>query len=585
MKIKFFLHIITFLIYFSSYSQVNFTTEVSKNQLGINERLKVEFKIDKDGDNFVPPNFENFKVVGGPSQSIQNSWINGVASYSKSYSFFLSPLKKGSFEIGQASIEVDGKIYKTVPVKVTISSAIEKPKNPNDPNFIADENVHLVAEVSNKNPFINEAVLVTYKLYVSQNTGVDNWSEIESPRYINFWSKDFDIKSFNTQNGTYKGKQYRYATIKKTLLYPQKTGKLKIEPITLDLSVRVPSNRVDPFFGGRVSRSVIKRVSAGSFDIDVKSLPLDNKPEDFTGAVGDFNFEIKSNKDELLLNESFQLNMIISGNGNLNLFDDPLVDFPNSFEVYEPEKTSNVSSKSNGLNGTISKKFTIVPSSAGQFTISNSKFSFFNPKTRKYRTIYANPVYINVIGNYNDFNDSSKSAENKTNKVQMSQNQFSSFKTTTTLSKIDKQIFFNSKLYWFLFFVPFSLCLIIILIHFLIKKYKSKKIDKQKVAKKLSYKLLDESKNLIGDKLKFYETIDRALINYLKSKINLKNSELSDKYLIEKLSEIGVDKSSIELLLELLKNCKLARYTPLNIDAMNEDYEKAKLFMNKLENF
>tara|TARA_B100000900_G_C20411373_1_gene646965 strand:- start:479 stop:880 length:402 start_codon:yes stop_codon:yes gene_type:complete len=133
--------------------------------------------------------------------------------------------------------------------------------------------------------------------------------------------------------------------------------------------------------------------------------------------------------------------------------------------------------------------------------------------------------------------------------------------------------------------VPFSLCLIIVLIHFLIKKYKSKKIDKQKVAKKLSYKLLDESKNLIGDKLKFYETIDRALINYLKSKINLKNSELSDKYLIEKLSEIGVDKSSIELLLELLKNCKLARYTPLNIDAMNEDYEKAKLFMNKIENF
>ena len=585
MKTKNFLHIIALLIYFSSHSQVNFITELSKNQLGINERLKVEFKIDKDGDNFVPPNFENFKVVGGPSQSIQNSWINGVVSYSKSYSYFLSPIKKGSFEIGQASIEVDGKIYKTIPVKVTVTSAIEKPKNPNDPNFIADKNVHLVAEISNKNPFINEAVLVTYKLYVSQDTGVDNWSEIESPRYVNFWSKDFDIKSFNTQNGTYNGKQYRYATIKKILLYPQKTGKLKIEPITLDLSVRVPSNRVDPFFGGRVSRSVIKRVSAGSFDLEVKSLPLNDKPEDFTGAVGDFNFEIKSNKDELLLNESFQLNMIISGNGNLNLFDDPLVDFPNSFEVYEPEKTSNISSKSNGLNGAISKKFTIVPSSAGQFTISNSKFSFFNPKTRKFKTIYADPVYINVIGNYNDFNDSSKSAENKTNKVQMSQNQFSSFKTTTKLSEIDKQIFFNSQLYWFLFFVPFSLCLIIVLIHFLIKKYKSKKIDKRKVAKKLSYKLLDESKNLIGDKLKFYETIDRALITCLKSKINLNNSELNDKYILEKLSEEGVDKSSIDLLLEVLKNCKLARYTPLNIDAMSEDYEKAKLFMNKLENF
>ena len=95
MKTKNFLHIIALLIYFSSHSQVNFMTEVSKNQLGINERLKVAFKMDKDGDNFVPPNFENFKVVGGPSQSIQNSWINGVVSYSKSYSYFLSPIKKG----------------------------------------------------------------------------------------------------------------------------------------------------------------------------------------------------------------------------------------------------------------------------------------------------------------------------------------------------------------------------------------------------------------------------------------------------------------------------------------------------------
>ena len=232
MKTKNFLHIIALLIYFSSHSQVNFITELSKNQLGINERLKVEFKIDKDGDNFVPPNFENFKVVGGPSQSIQNSWINGVVSYSKSYSYFISPIKKGSFEIGQASIEVDGKIYKTSPVKVTVTSAVEKPKNPNDPNFIADKNVHLVAEISNKNPFINEAVLVTYKLYVSQDTGVDNWSEIESPRYVNFWSKDFDIKSFNTQNGTYNGKQYRYATIKKTLLSP--TAPVKSSGLSLN---------------------------------------------------------------------------------------------------------------------------------------------------------------------------------------------------------------------------------------------------------------------------------------------------------------------------------------------------------------
>ena len=316
-KLKF-LHIIIFLIGLSAFSQVNFTTKLSKNQLGLNERVKVEFIVDKDGDNFIPPKFENFRIVGGPSQSIRNSWINGKKSYSKTYSYFLSPIEKGSFEIGQASIEVDGEIYKTLAVQVIVTSAVDKPTNPNDPNYIADNKIHLVAELSNNNPFLNEAISVIYKLYVSPDTGVDNWRDLEAPRYANFWSNNIDIKSLNVQNGTYKGKPYRYVVLRRTLLYPQKTGKLKIEPLTLDISVQVPSNRRD-FFGNLISSSVNKTVSSGSSIVDVKPLPINNKPKDFSGAVGNFNFEIKSDKNELLIDEAFQLSLIVSGNGNFNL--------------------------------------------------------------------------------------------------------------------------------------------------------------------------------------------------------------------------------------------------------------------------
>ncbi len=95
-KIKI-LHIILFLIGFSGFSQVNFTTKLSKDRLGLNERVKIEFTVDKDGDNFIPPKFDNFRVVGGPSQSIRNSWINGKKSYSKTYSYFLSPIENRFF--------------------------------------------------------------------------------------------------------------------------------------------------------------------------------------------------------------------------------------------------------------------------------------------------------------------------------------------------------------------------------------------------------------------------------------------------------------------------------------------------------
>ena len=577
------LHIIILLIGFSGFSQVDFTTKLSKNRLGLNERIKVEFSVDKDGDNFTPPKFENFRIVGGPSQSIRNSWINGKRSYSKTYSYFLSPIEKGTFEIGQASIEVDGEIYKTLPVQVTVTSSVDKPTNPNDPNYLADKKIHLVAELSNNKPFLNEAISVTYKLYVSPDTGVDNWRELEAPRYANFWSNNIDIKSLNVQNGTYKGEPYRYVVLRRTLLYPQKTGELKIEPLTLDISVQVPSNRRD-FFGNLISSSVNKTVSSGSSIVDVKPLPANNKPKDFNGAVGKFNFEIKSDKKELLVDEAFQLSLIVSGKGNFNLFDDPKISLPTSLEVYEPEKISNVSVRTSGIKGKVNNKYTVVPNNPGKYTIPQIKFSFFDPELEEYKTIYSDPIFIDIDGVYkNSVESENNSNQNKTNKIQLSKNQFSSFKTKTKFSKLNDSIFFNSVFYWILFIAPFALCFIIVIITKIIRNYNSKKIDELKLARTLTNKLLADSKTLIGNKEEFYESIDKALTTYLKSKLNVKNSEFKNEVISIKLKQMNVDEKSIDLLFEVFKNCQLARYTPLDIDAMSDDYEKAKRFIELLE--
>lgn len=577
------LHIIILLIGFSGFSQVDFTTKLSKNRLGLNERIKVEFSVDKDGDNFTPPKFENFRIVGGPSQSIRNSWINGKRSYSKTYSYFLSPIEKGTFEIGQASIEVDGEIYKTLPVQVTVTSSVDKPTNPNDPNYLADKKIHLVAELSNNKPFLNEAISVTYKLYVSPDTGVDNWRELEAPRYANFWSNNIDIKSLNVQNGTYKGEPYRYVVLRRTLLYPQKTGELKIEPLTLDISVQVPSNRRD-FFGNLISSSVNKTVSSGSSIVDVKPLPANNKPKDFNGAVGKFNFEIKSDKKELLVDEAFQLSLIVSGKGNFNLFDDPKISLPTSLEVYEPEKISNVSVRTSGIKGKVNNKYTVVPNNPGKYTIPQIKFSFFDPELEEYKTIYSDPIFIDIDGVYKNSVDSENNSNQiKTNKIQLSKNQFSSFKTKTKFSKLNDSIFFNSVYYWILFIAPFALCFIIVIITKIIRNYNSKKIDELKLARTLTNKLLADSKTLIGNKEEFYESIDKALTTYLKSKLNVKNSEFKNEVISIKLKQMNVDEKSIDLLFEVFKNCQLARYTPLDIDAMSDDYEKAKRFIELLE--
>lgn len=171
---------------------VQFNAKLSKNRLGVNERLRVDFIMNQDGDNFRAPSFEGFSVVGGPSQTTSRQWVNGKSSFSKTYSYVLSPTKRGNLEIGQAEITVGGQVYKSPPVPVTVTAAVEVPKDPNDPTYLAKEKVHLVAEVSKNSPYLNEAFTIVYKLYVSKETSVNNWRELDSPKFADFWSQSAD---------------------------------------------------------------------------------------------------------------------------------------------------------------------------------------------------------------------------------------------------------------------------------------------------------------------------------------------------------------------------------------------------------
>ena len=189
-------------------AQVKFDANVSKNTLGLNERVRIEFSMNEDGDNFVPPNFEacGFRVVGGPSQSISQSWINGRSSFQKSYTYILLPLKKGSLVIRQAVIEINGQQYKTLPIKINVNDAVQQPNDPNEPATVrADNNLYLVADISKTNPYVNEPITVVYKLYFSYNIGITNWKELNKPKYNDFWSQNIDIKQLVPEEGMFKG--------------------------------------------------------------------------------------------------------------------------------------------------------------------------------------------------------------------------------------------------------------------------------------------------------------------------------------------------------------------------------------------
>ena len=566
-------------------AQVNFRANLSKSSLGINERVRIDFIIDKDGDNFTPPEFENFRIVAGPSQSIKNSWINGKRSYSKTYTYFLSPVKKGNFKIGQASIQVGDEIYKTMALNLVVTSAVDKPLNPNDPSYVADKNIHLVAEVSKTNPYLNEPISIVYKLYVSPDTGVNNWRELDAPRYADFWSKNINIKNLTVENGTYKGEPYRYVILRKTVLYPQKIGELSIEPLVLDITVQTPSNRRD-FFGQIINNTVNKTVSAGKIKVQVKPLPEMGRPNNFSGAVGKFDLFVTTSKKELLLSEAFQLDLEIKGNGNFNLFAFPSINLSQSLEVYEPERSEKLTTNFKGIRGSIKDQYTIVPSSAGKYSIPRISFNYFDPNDSKYKTQTSIQNYINVKGAITNNSRIENNAEDRaSNKVDLMQYGNLSFKTKTKFKKISQQVFFYSKIFWIILLLPFTILFIILIIQRILN---NKKNDKNWIrannAKKLGKKYLSDAKENIDNKTKFYEALDKAMMNYLKSILLFDNSEYNAKKVRESLLNKSVSLKTINLLEDIFNNCQMARYTPFDTVDMDNDYRRALELITLINN-
>ena len=311
-------------------AQVTFEAKVSKRRLGLNERLRVDFEMNENGDNFNPPSFSNFQVVSGPQQAVSRSWVNGVQSFSKTYTYFLTPKIKGKVTIGQAVVTIGGEIYKTTPVEIEVTNSVKKPNDPNNVDNIVDGNIHLVAEVSKSAPYLNEGITVIYKLYFRNPISVSDVSELESPSYGDFWSHLIKIgRAEINMRGSYKGEPYNEVIWRKAVLYPQKTGKLVLEPLTLNLSLNIPSNRRD-LFGRRIMTQTQKTITTGEKVIAVKDLPQNNKPENFSGAVGQFDFDVILNKDLLKASESFQAKIKVKGKGNLKLFNLPTINVPNT---------------------------------------------------------------------------------------------------------------------------------------------------------------------------------------------------------------------------------------------------------------
>ena len=583
MKLKFYISLCICIISAAITAQeATLKTSISKNKLGINQRLRVEFSIDKQGgDNFTPPNFTNFKVVGGPSQSVSQSWINGDVSFRQSYTYIVQPKKKGELSIGSATVKINGKLIRSTPVKIIVLDAVDIPKNPNDPNYIAQQNIHLVAEISKTRPYVGEGIYVEYRLYVSENVSVYDTSVTEAPTYIGFWNQEIKINGFPVKMGKYNGENYRYIVLQKALLIPTKTGKLSIDPMKMDIVIGVPSGRSD-FFGNAITKNVRREFASAKKIINPKELPFAGKPANFAGAVGTFNFKVSLSKDILKANETSQVKVAVSGKGNLKLFELPTIETPVELERYQPERKERVRVKSNGISGAVTDTYTVVPQYKGKYKIPSVSFSYFNPKERKYKTIATEDFYVDVQEGKELVQADTIALQKQA--VVSTQKSFRYIATKTHFITLEKKDFFKSILFYLLLLLPMVAIPIGI---FIGKKNEERNQDfvgnKLRKDQKLAKKYLSEAQKQLGKKEAFYEALERALHNYLKAKLGIETADISKEKITEILEDKKIEKRTIIQFIEVLKSSDFARYTPYTATQMKAEFERAKEVIIQLD--
>ena len=364
----------------------------------------------------------------------------------------------------------------------------------------------------------------------------------------------------------------------------QKSGKLEIEPLALDIDVELPTNRRN-IFGQVMLTKDHKRVSAGSRVITVKPLPENGKPLDFGGAVGKFEFRVTPSRTVLKNGESMELDVSVSGNGNLKLFSLPKPVVPSALEMYDPVHSETVNTPLSGMNGIISDKYTIIPQFKGSYTIKPMQFSYFDVGTEKYKTITSNEISVNVAdGPVAAGNAVSNASLNSDKKTVSAGDQFKFIHLKTKLKSTTKSDFFGSTLFYGLLVAPFLLIPFIVLF-----KKKKEAIDgdvignRLKMNNKLAKKYLSEAKKQIGNKEPFYVALEKSLHNFLKAKLKIETSEMSKESIKVFLADKNAQPETIAHFIQLKENCEMARYAPSSVVAMQQDFDKAVEVLSELE--
>lgn len=576
---------------------------------GVNFKVSYVLNAQGDSDFKLDNDFaQNVEVYFGPSisQSSSVSIINGQrsSSYSKTYTYLLGATKEGTTMIPAASIKVGGKVYTTKSVTIKILPPDPSSQQGNntqsnrgssqriDPQTgaiksqrgnVSANDIFVRINFSKKKIYEQEAVVATFRLY--SKLDVVSLTDASFPEFQGFMSQDFELPSnrqFQVEN--YNGQNYYAIDIKKTLLFGQQAGQLTIPSGSLTLVVSVPSGRYVPDIFGVVelNEKVEKKLNTVPVTVDVSKLPTENKPIDFSNAVGDFTITSSVDKDHVEANSPINMKVKIKGVGNIKLLKNPKINFPKELETFDPKVNNTFTINENGETGEREIEYLVIPRFPGDYEIPGLEFSYFDLKSSSYKKLTTDPISIKVDRDPNASEDTYNVSKEKLD------SDIRQIIKSKPIFKNYKDLNWGSLQSWLWYIIPILLLLVTFIIYH--KKLeanadiigsKMKKANKMAVRRlRVAYKCLSNN-----NKDGFYEESLKAMWGYLSDRLVIPVTDLNRDNIGAELRKLEVDETLINEVIRILDDCEFERYAPStsNLD-MNNLYQNMIGLIGKLEN-
>ena len=550
---------------------------------------------------FRAPSIKGFDVLMGPSRSQQSNTqiVNGnvTSTSSITFTYILMANNAGEYTIPGASIVADGDQMVSNSVRIKVlpqdqgdsNSSSSSSTHSSSGTGVSNQDLFITASASKTNVYEQEAFVLTYKIYTRESNLQLNNAKL--PDFKGFHSQEIEM----TTNARwtpehYQGRNYYTTVYRQFVLFPQQSGKLYIDPAQFQMTIGKPVQSDDPFDaffnGGSNVIEIKKNISTPKIAINVNPLPT-GKPADFSGGVGEFNISSSINNKELKTNDAITIKLVIAGTGNLKLISNPEIKFPDDFEVYDPKVDNQVRLTREGLTGNKVIEYLAIPRHAGTYKIPGVSFSYFDIRSKSYKTLKTEEYVINVEKGAGNADQVIANFTNKEDLKVLGED-IRYIKQNEVTLQPKGSFFYGSMTYWLFYIIP-ALAFIIFFIIYRkqaaenanVAKMRTKKANKVATKRmKLAGKLLSENK-----KDAFYDEVLKALWGYISDKLNIPVSRLSKDNIEEKLRNHGVNEELIKEFLNALNDCEFARFAPGDENqAMDKVYSSSIEVISKMEN-